>query len=721
MKRILQLFLTVFVFILSSAQAGLKPIAKEVKDFQNKKIVFKKVNPFTSDNTSGKQMVYQLAARDAKVLNLDKKQLRNLISEKPEALEMDFPFENRQLTVEMVRVDIYSPEFKAETNKRQITNYKKGVFYRGIIKGDNTSVVAFSFFDNDVVGIASANNIGNVTLGKAVNSEDFVVYNDQKLTGKNPFICSADELMENETQKVRFDPQASKAPQMTDACVRVYYEICYKPFQQNGSDVTNTINWISAVHNNINTLYVNDGVKMSLKTVYVWETADPYTGSYSANLSAFRSNRTTFEGDLAHLVNYPSTTSVAYLNSLCTNNRYAYSGINMTFNDIPTYSWTVMAMTHEMGHALGSPHTHACSWNGDGTAIDGCAPTYNPDLAEGDCPIGPIPSDGGTIMSYCHLVSTGINFTKGFGEQPGALIRQTVDSKACLSGNCVTACSTTVTGLSVPTVAKTTATVAITDATSTEWKYRVSLMDGTVVQSGNTIEKNFNIQGLSQGTFYKIEVGTDCSPAYQRSQIILTDDDWCGKTITDTGGADGNYSDSETWSKTFYPDNDTQKLKITFQEFNLEQGYDFLTVRNGPSTTSPIFSGSNNMSGTTIRGPFESTHETGAITLVFRSDAMVNEAGFKAILECSVLGLNEASTQKLVSISPNPVKNQFKIDGIQKIENVKVFDQSGKLVKEFNSDSVSRNNFDVSRLKTGTYIVTIKSQKGTLNKKLIKQ
>jgi len=246
-------------------------------------------------------------------------------------------------------------------------------------------------------------------------------------------------------------------------------------------------------------------------------------------------------------------------------------------------------------------------------------------------------------------------------------------------------------------------------------------MDGTVVQSGNTIEKNFNIQGLSQGTFYKIEVGTDCSPAYQRSQIILTDDDWCGKTITDTGGADGNYSDSETWSKTFYPDNDTQKLKITFQEFNLEQGYDFLTVRNGPSTTSPIFSGSNNMSGTTIRGPFESTHETGTITLVFRSDAMVNEAGFKAILECSVLGLNEASTQKLVSISPNPVKNQFKIDGIQKIENVKVFDQSGKLVKEFNSDSVSRNNFDVSRLKTGTYIVTIKSQKGTLNKKLIKQ
>ena len=721
MKRILQLFLTVFAFMLLSAQSNLRPIAKEVNDFKNKKIVFKKASPFTLDITSGKQMVYQQAARDAEVLKLDQKQLTNLVNEKPEALELEFPFEDRKLTVEMVRVDIYSPDFKAKTNKRDVTDYKKGVFYRGIIKGDNTSVVAFSFFENDVVGIASANNIGNVTLGKALNSEDFVVYNDQKMTGTNPFICAADELMENESQKVRFDPKASKAPQMTDACVRVYYEICYKPFQQNGSNVTNTINWISAVHNNINTLYVNDGVKMSLKTVYVWETADPYTGTYSANLSAFRSNRPTFEGDLAHLVNYPSTTSVAYLNSLCSTNRYAYSGINMTYNNIPVYSWTVMAMTHEMGHALGSPHTHACSWNGNGTAIDGCAPTYDPDLAEGDCPTGPIPTGGGTIMSYCHLVSTGINFTKGFGEQPGALIRQTVDSKACLSGNCVTACATTVTALTIPTVAKTTASVVINDVTSTEWKYRVSLMNGTIVKSGAISEKNFTITDLLQGTFYKIEVGTDCSPAYQRAQIILTDDDWCGKTITDTGGANGNYSDGESWSKTFYPENENEKLKITFQEFNLEQGYDFLTVRNGPSTTSPIFTGSSNMTGTTIKGPFESTHATGAITLVFRSDTMVNESGFKALLNCSVLGTDEAVNQKSISISPNPVKNQFKINGIQKIENVKVFDQSGKLILEFNSDSIARNSFDISKLKTGTYIVTIKSVKETVSKKLIKE
>lgn len=720
MKKVLQLFLTVLVFSFFSAQS-LRHVAKEVNDYHSKRVSFKKVSLFSVDATSSNRSTYRQAATDAQVLKLDKSKLTTLVQDRPDAMEFTFPFEDRELTVEMVKVDIYANDFKAKTNKKEDVAYKKGVFYRGIIKGDETSVVAFSFFDNDVVGVASATKIGNVTLGKAVQSEDYVVYNDQKLTGTNPFICAVDELMENESQKVNFDPKASKSPQMTEACVRVYYEIANKPFVQNGSNVEATINWISAVHNNINTLYVNDGVKMSLKTVYVWETADPYTGNYSQNLSAFRTNRTTFDGDLAHLVNYPSTTSVAYLNSLCSASRYAYSGINMTYQNVPTYSWTIMAMTHEMGHSLGSPHTHACSWNGNSTAIDGCAPTYRADLAEGDCEIGPIPSEGGTIMSYCHLNSVGINMSLGFGEQPGALIRQTVDSKACLGTDCANACAVTVTNITVANVTKATATVTVTDATSSQWKYKVSKIDGTVVKSGMSTDKVFDITDLSPNTFYRIEVGTDCSAAYQRNQIILTDDDWCGKTITDTGGPDANYTDGETWTKTFYPDNANEKLKLTFTEFDLEAGYDFLTVRNGPATNSPVFTGANNMSGTTIRGPFESTHATGAITLVFRSDQMVNEKGFIANFSCTVLGVDDVSRSKDILLSPNPVKNQFTLKGISKITGVEVYDISGKLVKQFDADSLSKNSFDVSRLKKGNYVVKIKTDKETLNKKLIKE
>lgn len=724
MKKILQLSFTVFLFSLFSAQS-LRHVAREVKDYHSKRVSFKKVSLFSVDEANSKKAVYRQAARDAQVLKLDKSKLTTLVQDRPDAVEFTFPFEDRELTVEMVKVDIYSNDFKAKTNLKDNVAYKKGVFYRGIVKGDETSVVAFSFFDNDVIGIASANKIGNVTLGKAIQSEDFVVYNDQKLTGTNPFICAVDEVMDKETQKISFDPKASKAPQMTNACVRVYYEIANQPFVQNGSDVQTTINWISAVHNNINTLYVNDGVKMSLKTVYVWETADPYTGDYSQNLANFRNTRTSFDGDLAHLVNYPSTTSVAYLNSLCTTARYAYSGINMTYGNIPTYSWTIMAMTHEMGHSLGSPHTHACAWNGNSTPIDWCGPTARPVLIQNeglDCTSDVIPVNGGTIMSYCHLIpSVGINFTNGFGEQPGALIRQTVESKACLGVDCTTACNVTVTNMTVANVTKNTATVTVTDATSTQWKYRVTKIDGTPVKSGLSANKVFDITDLSPNSFYRVEVGTECSAAFQRSQIIWTDDNWCGKTITDSGGAEANYTDQESWTKTFYPDNANEKLKLTFIEFDLETGYDFLTVRNGPAANSPLFTGANNMSGTTIRGPFTSTHATGAITLVFRSDQMVNNKGFIANLSCAVLGVDDVAGAKDILLSPNPVKNQFTLAGVSKITSVEIYDISGKLVKQFDKESLSKNSFNISKLKTGNYVVKIKTNKESFNKKLIKE
>ncbi len=722
MKKKLQLFVFLILSVMSFAQT-LRPVAKEVKDFHSKKVAFQAVSLFSLDN-NGKQIAYQQAARDARVLTLDKNKLSNILSKRPEAMEFTFPFEDRELVLEMVKVDIYSPEFRVETNKMKVTDYKKGVFYRGIIKGDNRSVVAFSFFDDDVVGVASAPNIGNITLGKAVNSEDFVVYNDQKLTGTNPFICSADELMENEKQKIKFDPKASKALQMTNSCVRVYYEICNQPFQQSGGNVANTVNWISAVHNNINTLYVNDGVKMSLKTVYVWETADPYTGSYSQNLAAFRTNRPTFDGDLAHLVNYPSTTSVAYLNSLCGTYKYAYSGISMTYNNVPTYSWTIMAMTHEMGHSLGSPHTHACAWNGDMTPIDWCGPIARPAIIDSEgleCTSDVLPTNGGTIMSYCHLMpSVGINMSLGFGEQPGALIRQTVDSKACLGVDCVNVCTITVASLVISNVTKTAVTATISDATSSQWKYRVVKMDGTVVKSGSTTVKTLTIDGLSPNTFYKVEVGTDCSGAYQRSQMILTDDDWCGKTITDSGGANANYTDNESWTKTFYPDSSTGKIKITFQEFDLESGYDYLTVRNGLST-SPTFTGAVNMSGTTIRGPFESTHATGAITITFTSDAGVTAKGFKAQLSCATLGVDDIDRSKGILLLPNPVKNLFTLSGISKITSVKVFDTSGKQIKDFDSVAISKNSYDISKLKTGNYVVMIKTDTEAISKKIIKE
>jgi hypothetical protein len=310
----------------------------------------------------------------------------------------------------------------------------------------------------------------------------------------------------------------------------------------------------------------------------------------------------------------------------------------------------------------------------------------------------------------------------GFGEQPAALIRETIDSKTCLGSDCTNSCNSTITFLSVENISKNSLTVKFTDVSSTsQWKYRIVLMDGTVVQSGNTTEKNFTINNLLPGIFYRVEMAVDCSSTYQLSQMILTDNDWCGKTITDSGGSNANYTDGEYWVKILYPDNQNEKVKITFQEFDLQPSNDFLVVRNGPSADSPYFQTASHMTGTYIRGPFTSTHATGAITLVFKSDEAFNSAGFKAQVSCATLAVGDIDDFKNTSLFPNPVKNQFIINGIEKVISVKVFDSSGKLVKVFDLNSISKNSYDVSKLKNGNYIILIKTEKETLSKKLIKQ
>ena len=700
----------------------LRPVARKVLESHTQNKKYEKYDLFTLNDNLEKLAEYKRSATDISLLNIDGKQLKKLVHEKPEYLEMSFPFDGKQITVELYKNEIFTKEFKVKTSKGEVVNYIPGAYYQGIVKGDNRSVAAFSFFDDDVVGVASTPELGNIVVGKVKNSTDFVSYSDSKLTGLNPFICGADELAENSNQKVSFDPNAGKTAGklLTQNCVRIYYELCYMPYVNNGSNTTTTTNWLTAIHNNISTLYNNDDVKIALNEVYIWTTADPYTGNPNTNLANFRANRQTFNGDLAHLVNQPSTTSVAYLNSLCTPSRYAYSGAAQTYNNVPVYSWTIQAMTHEMGHSLGSPHTHACAWNGNNTAIDGCGPTagYNEGCT------GPIPSstEKGTIMSYCHLVSgVGINLSNGFGAQPAALIRNTVESKPCLGTNCTSACPITVSGLSVSNITQISANAAFTDATSNSWKYKLTRFDGTQVSSGTISSPSLSFSGLQPATYYLLSVGTDCSAGYQRTQIFITDGDWCnGVLFTDTGGTTGNYGDNQTIVKTFYPSSGA--LTMSFTEFGLEEDFDYMYIYNGPSTSSPLFANGNALTGTTLPGTFTSTHPSGAITVRFVSDEAENDLGWKANFSCSVLAVEDVSTKdNAVSIYPNPAKNMITISSKDALKSFKIYDEAGRLIKSEPAIKGSRFDVNISSIQTGNYVITVETEKQIVTKKLIKQ
>ncbi|STC96705.1 Por secretion system C-terminal sorting domain [Chryseobacterium carnipullorum] len=558
-------------------------------------------------------------------------------------------------------------------------------------------------------------------LEKQKNAEEFVSYSEAKLTGANPFVCGVDELKENQAKNISFNPATDKKA-MTENCVRIYYEVCFKPYQNNNSDVTTTTNWLTAVHNNIATLYSNDEIKVALNEIFIWTTQDPYTGTPNNNLLSFRNNRQTFNGDLAHLINAPATTSVAYVNSLCGTYKHAYSGISQTYSNVPVYSWTIQAMTHEMGHSLGSPHTHACAWNGNNTAIDGCGAQAG--YSEG-C-TGPIPSTTvkGSIMSYCHLISgVGISFNNGFGPQPAALIRNTVESKPCLGTNCTSACESTITQMNISNITQVSANAAFTDAVSASWKYKLTKTDGSLVQSGNTSAQALNFSNLQPATYYKLSVGTNCSGsnAYQRTQLFLTDGAWCdGTSFTDTGGQTAGYDNNETIVKTFYPSSGA--LTMNFTEFALEQDYDFMSIYNGPSTASPVFANGNNLTGSTIPGPFTSTHSSGAITVKFVSDPGVTDNGWKVNFSCNVLGVNDVTkNDNTITVYPNPAKNMIVISSKDVLRSYTIYDEAGRLVMSASSLKGNKQEVNVSSIQTGNYIVTVETDKQTVNKKFIKQ
>lgn len=720
MKKILQLFFTVCIFGFGFSQ-NLKPVAQKIAAQKTAKKNFVKFSPFTKDVASKNEAVYKNEADGVTILKLKSSELQTIVSEKPEALELSFPFEDREITVELVKNTILTTDFQIETDKG-VTAYTPGVYYQGIIKGDNTSVVAFSFFENDVVGVASTNELGNIVLGKTKSTQDFVSYSDNKLKLKNQFTCGADELPENKNNGISFDPN-KKSSKNSDNCIRIYFEVCNNVYAQNSSNTTTTTNKITAHFNNIKTLYDNENVKVAMSSIYIWTTADPYVGSTktaSELLNQFRATRTSFNGDVAQLLRVQSMQAsggVAWVNAVCTSNKYSFCGINNQQINVPTYSWNIEAMTHELGHNFGSPHTHACAWNGNNTAIDGCGPASGNN--EG-CD-GPLPTTAkGTIMSYCHLVSSvGISFANGFGQQPGDLIRQTIASKPCLGTDCINSCDVTVTGLTLSNLTGNTVTATIADATGTVWKYRLTkTTDGSVISSGTTVDKVLNFTGLDPNSFYKIEAGTDCSSTYQQTQIFITDGSWCGKIITDSGGNNSSYSNNENWTKTFYPDSPDQKLKINFTEFNLNSHY--ITLRNGLAN-SPVFTGAARLTGSDIPNSYESTHASGAITITFRSDNSAIGTGFKANFSCVTLAVDDVVNSKDVALSPNPVKNQFTLTGIHKIEAVEIYDISGKLIKQFDKESLTKNTFDVSRLKTGNYVVKVKTQNDSFTKKLIKQ
>ncbi len=308
-----------------------------------------------------------------------------------------------------------------------------GRFYRGVVEGRRGSLVSISVFKDEWRGLISMDDETHV-LGKLRDGSDgvHILYRADALQLPNEFSCESLEHPDMQAES-KSDQKSVSAP-MAAKCVRIRAEVDAGLNASLGGSAA-AEQYVLGLFNEITTLFDNDGIDVALSEIIQWTGSSPYTPPLSSML--YQMSNTSSNADLTALLTNVGGGGIAFLNGLCSsswgksvNNLYGYH------YGVPTYSWDVNVCAHEIGHNLSSPHTHACSWNGNNTPLDGCG--IQAGYAEGNCGTASIPSTGGTIMSYCHIFGVGINFNKGFGEQPRTRMSNYINSRPCLGSACST-------------------------------------------------------------------------------------------------------------------------------------------------------------------------------------------------------------------------------------------------------------------------------------------
>lgn len=391
---------------------------------------------------------FQNEVEEAVFYRLNINALRSILNSGSEFIQVPFQIGSESMNLRLYQFDLFTQDYTISNTTGVLDESQRNnkIFYHGTVEGVSNSLVALSVFEDHLILMISTDE-GNFEVSE--HGSLYAGYFDKHVKRKNDFVCHTDSSAGGEKRK----RGASESNSQTGGCIEVYVECDYEAYQDNNSSTTDTEDWVAALWNEVAILYSNESIPISISEIFVWDTTDPYASISGIGnvLSEFGNQvRNNYNGRLAHLMSTRSLGGgVAWLGVLCNSygggsqhwGPYAVSsGLSTNVVVFPTYSWSVMVLSHEMGHNVGSQHTHDCVWGSNNDEqIDDCGPEYyninNPSCYDPSNPI--LPSGGGTIMSYCHGGSVGINFNNGYGTQPGDLLRDEFNNAGCSTGdNC---------------------------------------------------------------------------------------------------------------------------------------------------------------------------------------------------------------------------------------------------------------------------------------------
>ncbi len=577
MKNILMIMIA-FLTAVSFAQTS--PV-KPNELIQSKRAsgeTFEDVDLFSVVDNQKARIQVPKGLKNYTLFSIEKDKLSSFHSKPGKTISLKIPQKGQPLELELARVQITTDDFKvvAMPSGKVVNPDRQILHYRGVVKGHDNSLVAVSFYGNEMAGVVSAKgNTGNIVIGALENSNKMIAYSDNEISHLFEFSCEVmDSTNPKGGNKDQIEKNVSNGALAIDKCPKVFFDIDTGIVSDKGG-VQGASDFIQAMFNQVAVIYAGEQITLKLSGMKAWEANQPFS-----NIDTYANYRrnNAFDGDLGHFVNYAANgvNGVALsIDGLCGTTGYARSSITKSFENVPAYSETIMVVAHELGHNLGSPHTQACAWNGNNTPIDGCV------APEGSCARPPKPAAGsnvGTIMSYCALTDVGTNFANGFGPQPGDRVRNYISAASCVTtcGGCsngdqvtVTFSNTTDCSLEYFTnnTSQFTVTAGQTRETSTtvgtSWEAKKA--DGTVkdtfaiacgtttyTSSGNCTAGPTCNDGIQNGDETGVDCGGSCDPCTSVTYCASNGKDISGEYISKvvlgtinntTTGSTGGYGD----------------------------------------------------------------------------------------------------------------------------------------------------------------------------------
>jgi len=684
-------------------------------------------------------------------LKLNKTVLKTLAATNTPLIRLSLPGQDgKAIDFTLNSYSILDNSFRAyergSDGQKKEVSVATGSFYRGIVDGENRSLAAFTFTGEDVAAVISTPGGGNYNLvldyvNPGANRDNYLLFREADIKTQNNFRCGVTEAME----QVKRDKVAAKGNFANCAKLRVSMNADYLTYQKRGNSVASATTYLLTLFNVISTLYSNEDINAVVSETVVNSAPDGYTfGSSTEVLVHFGELvHSSFNGDIAHLVTayqqggFPPLGGVAWLGTLCMTptlftdpvegdawvgpfgiaDNYILSNIPQ----LPVYSWDVEASAHEMGHNIGSPHTHSCSWPGG--PIDNCYP-----VDDGPCAPGPNPAaSGGTVMSYCHLTSWGINLALGFGPLPGDLLRESMTTNPCTS--------TAAPGKTLATAGK--VSIANRQCNDGQWTYYY-YDNNTAVDTDDEMILMIQTNGQNIGNVdqagFQIKMTTES--AYGSNT---------GRAVTAPYAASGWKEANRTWNVTLssqptaavvvrfpFMDQDVLDIKGSIPALAQASQLSAVAFKTQAAATNPATAAANAVNIYTNGNVADATH--------WRLDALGNykyaefssnygvfggSLGFKAGGTSSIGGI--AAGEQELMIYPNPTNGELNIaipgTARSSRHEVTVYDHLGRVVLGNISVTLLQGaiRLNVSQLAEGVYTIRYTNDDASFNGRFVKK